>query len=132
MNGALSGRNGVRKTMLALAMAALVAGGALAGCGSSGPSATSIEKNVNQQLEKGDELAEETVKSVSKQAEADLEEAKTEAKGEDSKQAEEGIEEAEAGIEEGKESAEKGIEEGKAEAKKAEEEAKKQIEEATK
>jgi hypothetical protein len=105
---------------VAFAVAAVLAGGILSGCGGSS-NTSSIESTAKKQIEAGTKQAEEGLKEGTKAAENAVEEAKGQINGKGSAQVKEGLKEAE-----------KGIEAGKSEGEKAIEEAKKETEEATK
>jgi hypothetical protein len=117
-DGLIHTKAGLRRTGLALAVAAALGAAAISGCGSN---TSSIESSAKKQIEAGTKQAEEGLQKGTKEAEKAIEEAKSEVKGgEGNKQFKEGLEQAEEGVKQGKAQAEKEIEE-----------AKKQIEEAT-
>jgi hypothetical protein len=102
-----------RNTGLALMVAAALAGGALAGCGSD---QSSVESNAKEQIEAGTKEAEEGVKEAQKEVQKAIGNSNGNSKKE---------------IEAGLNAAKKGIQQGKAQANQIMEETKKKIEEST-
>lgn len=80
MNGALSGRNGATRTMLVLATASLIAGGALAGCGTSGPSARASKRTSTSRWKKAIEEGKESAEKGIEEGKAEAKKAEEEAK----------------------------------------------------
>jgi hypothetical protein len=117
MNSGRLSQRGRRTTAAVLALAATLAGGLLAGCGSN---TSSVESSAKQQIEAGTKQAEEGLQEGTKAAESAVEEAKGQITGKGSKQVKEGLKKAEEGIQQGKAQGEEEIEA-----------AKKQIEEET-
>lgn len=118
MNGGRSEKLGRRAAVVVMALAMVLAGGLIAGCGSD---SSNVESSAKKQIEAGTKMAEEGLQKGTKEAEEAIQEAKKEVKGgQGNKQMKEGLKEAEEGVQQGKAQAEEEIEETK-----------KQIEEAT-
>jgi hypothetical protein len=118
---------GPKATALALVVAASLAGGVLAGCGSD---SSNIASTVEKQIEKGNETAEKILNDTTKQVQAELKKSNAEA-GVASKQAEEATEQTEEAIQEANVKAKKGLQKGQEMSEEITEEVNKQIEEAT-
>jgi hypothetical protein len=116
-DGQTTTKAGMRRTGMALAVAAALGAAAISGCGSN---TSSVESTAKQQIQEGTKQAEEGLQEGTKAAEKAVEEAKGQITGKGSKQVKEGLKKAEEGIKQGKAQGEEEIEE-----------AQKQIEEQT-
>jgi hypothetical protein len=111
MNGGRLDSFGRRAAVVVLALAMVLAGGLLAGCGSD---SSNVESSAKKQIEAGTKMAEEGLQQGTKEAEEAIQEAKKEVKGgQGAKQFKEGLKQAEEGVQQGKAQGEEEIEEVK-------------------